>query len=174
MIKKVSLIVFLILILVANNQVFAKSTNDEWKFIVEANDTYSATDTLKNLRLAQTCNADTLTDGKIAPGTSGNFTISIETDDLGAEYDIIFDNFSNSFPENLLFTVDGQPYDIQTGFHGKINNEGKAKHTVNWNWEYEAEDEYSSEYDEDITFDVTVKAESINERVRDVLPKTGF
>lgn len=180
--KKLRIIGFIllfILLAVSNFNVYASSKNDEWKFIVKANDTYSATDTLKNLRLAQTCDEKTLMDGKIAPGTRGSFSIEIETDELGADYNIIFDNFSSSFPKNLIFTVDNEIYDIKSGFHNRLNGEGKAIHKVDWYWDFDGEDEFDSKVNTEITFDITVKAEQVNERAvpevaREVLPKTGF
>ena len=178
-IKKFILLLILMFVLIANNKVFAEENRDGWKFIVKANDSYSATDTLKNLRLAQTCDEETLMDGKIAPGTRGSFSIEIETDELGADYNIIFDNFSSSFPKNLIFTVDNEIYDIKSGFHNRLNGEGKAIHKVDWYWDFDGEDEFDSEVNTEITFDITVKAEQVNERAvpevaREVLPKTGF
>lgn len=192
-IRKISLILVFIVVLIGKNQAFAESTKEGWKFIVEANDTYLATDTLENLTLAETCDEATLINGTIAPGVTGSFSITVETDDLGAAYDIIFDNFSSNFPKNLVFTVDDEIYDIHTGFHNQLNGEGTAKHTVNWYWDYDGEDEFNKEADTNITFDIRVKAEQVNERaisdteleteketetkseiIRDVLPKTGF
>lgn len=172
--RKILMLVITLIVLI-NQNVFANTVTAEWKFKVSANDTYSASDTLENLKLAETCDEKTLTNGTIAPGTRGSFSIVVEADELGAEYDVIFDNFSSNFPENFVFTVDGQVYDINTGFHNKLNGTDSFTHTVNWIWEYEGNDEYVERDVSEISFRITVTASQVNERaVRDVLPKTGF
>ena len=176
--KRIS-ILGIILLLLINQNVFA-NISDGWNFIVKAKDSYLVTDTLDNIKLAETCDEQTLINGTIAPGTCGNFSIIIETDELGAEYNIIFDNFSADFPENLKFYVDSEEYDINTGFYNKLDYKGIATHTVNWIWEYEGDDEYVERESSEISFRISVKALQVNERIiaeqiiRDVLPKTGF
>lgn len=39
----------------------------KWVFNVTGNDSYSSEDTISNIKLAQTCDVKTLTNGKIAP-----------------------------------------------------------------------------------------------------------
>ena len=84
----------------------------KYVFNVSANDSYSTADTIANLKLGQTCDATTLVNGKIAPGTSGSFDIVIdaENSDVGIEYEVSFED----------------------------NNENKTiTHTVTWEWPYE-------------------------------------
>lgn len=45
----------------------------KYVFEVSATDTYSSANTIEKLVLAQTCNNNTLINGKIAPGTSRKF-----------------------------------------------------------------------------------------------------
>ena len=60
----------------------------KYVFNVNAKDSFNSTDTLSNLTLAKTCNVNTLTNGKIAPGTSGSFDIELDTMVLMLELDI--------------------------------------------------------------------------------------
>lgn len=61
-----SIILFLILIFISGNIMTVQAT-EEWKFFIEAKDSYNSTDTLKNITLAQTCDETTLIDNKVAP-----------------------------------------------------------------------------------------------------------
>lgn len=132
-------------------------------------------DDLKDLKLAEVCTPETLVNGKIAPGTSGSFTIKVSTKvaEVGANYEIVFDNFSNNFPTNLKFYVDGTEYDLSSGFIGTINandlNNQTKEHTVTWKWPYETEDIAVNDpidtnngiNNEDVSFDITVTATQV-------------
>lgn len=158
----------------SNNEI-----NSEWNFTVLGKDSFDATDRLENLKLAMVTDEKRLINGKIAPGTSGSFSITVDTNGslLGAAYQIKFENFSDTFPKNLKFKVDNQDYNLETGFIGIVDAKANAKpvtHTVDWDWAYE-KDEQTDYYDtldgkmsKDITFDIVVEASQLI-----VLPKTG-
>lgn len=143
-----------------------------WNFEVTGTDTFNARDNLKGLKLAQVCTPATLVNGKLAPGTSGSFTITVSTrgTEVGANYGIVFDNFSNNFPTNLKFYVDGTAYNLSSGFTGTINandiNNQTKTHTVTWDWPYETGDATVNDpidtnngiNNKDISFDITVTA----------------
>lgn len=93
---------------------------------------------------------------------------------LGAEYQILFENFSSEFPKNMKFEVDGKAFDINTGFSNRIEEKGLYTHTINWYWDYDEKDEYIEKDISDITFDITISASQLREEIRTVLPKTGF
>lgn len=151
----------------------AKASIAKWVFDVSASDSYSESDTIESINLAETCTPETLVDGNIAPGTEGSFDIVIDTtgNEVGIDYAINFTNLPTNFPKNLVFSVDNQEYDLATGFTGNIAANAKGKQvtkTVNWKWLYEAENEsdIASEDVEDtedgitaakdLTFDITV------------------
>ena len=86
-----------------------------------------------------------LTNGKIAPGTGGEFTINIDGTgtEVGIDYDVKFNNEQNK-PTNIVFTYNGQKYNSLTSMadaiKGTINaNESnkKVKITIGWEWKYE-------------------------------------
>lgn len=171
-IKKI-LVIFISVILLIRNTGYANSL-DEWKFTVNASDSYLFSDTLSNIKLAQTCNEETLINGKIAPGTSGSFSITVNVEKLGAEYEIVFDNFSSNFPDNLIFIVDNEKFDLNKGFSNRIENSGRVTHTINWYWDYEGNDYYNTQDVSNITFDITIFASQLSKPIRTILPKTGF
>lgn len=139
----------------------------KWVFEVSGTDTYSDTDNLQSINLAQTCEETTLLDGQIAPGTNGSFDIQIDASEseVGIDYVVAFSDIPTKFPQNLKFYVDGNEYDLSSGFSGNIaaNNTDKViTKTVNWEWAYETEngditDTLDGIADEnDLTFDITV------------------
>ena len=100
-----------------------------------------------NFDITSTVNADTLVANKIAPGTSGEFTIIVKnTSDVGADVTIALGEISNK-PENLKFykTKSGSTYSDElapgTGsVNGKLkanNASGEVEVTIYWNWAYE-------------------------------------
>lgn len=117
----------------------------KWAFNLNGNDTYSSTDTIKNLTIAQTCDEKTLVDGKIAPGTSGSFDIVIDTEgsEVGANYEVKFSLANdNALPTNLKFKLDGADWNYTDGISGKIDADASSKeitHTIAWSWDYETE-----------------------------------
>mgnify|MGYP003302086622 CR=1 FL=1 len=97
----------------------------------------------KTINLASTVDKETLIDGKIAPGTSGTFEISVDASgsEVDLDYTIEFANEKNK-PNNLVFVYKGLNYkslsDIKIS--GKIENykENKVKNeSITWKWNYE-------------------------------------
>ena len=66
---------------------------------------------VQEIRLASTCNNQTLVNNKIAPGTSGSFNIKIDAtgSDVGINYNITFAQEENK-PQNLKFVYGGIEY----------------------------------------------------------------
>ena len=100
---------------------------------------------VQTIKLASTCNNETLVNNKIAPGTEGSFNIMVDGtgSDVGFDYSIKFDNESAK-PTNLKFIYDKQEYnsiaELETAVSGTIhaNDEDKTRTiTINWKWNYE-------------------------------------
>lgn len=120
---------------------------------------WSFNSTLKNngtlatentILLQNTYDTETLTEGKIAPGTSGNFDIEIDAtgSDVGISYEVKFieQEGKEVKPTNLKFSIDnGETYyssihDLEDELKGIINADDKSKiKTINikWLWPYE-------------------------------------
>lgn len=139
----------------------------KWKFDISGTDTYSQSDTIENITLAQTCDEKTLIDKQIAPGTSGSFDIIIDSTDaeVGIDYEVTFSNIPTNFPKNLKFFVDDKEYQLEEGFTGTIDANDTEKvlvKTVNWSWEYETENGDNDDTQDgladanDVKFDITV------------------
>lgn len=151
--KKI-LIVFAIIFIIAMSfligQVYAKYASQikgqgsadiaSWNFKV--NDKESQ---IQTISLNSTINNKTISNNKIAPGTSGNFKIKIDATDseVGIGYIIKFENETNK-PTNLKFTYENNTYnsisDLQEKLIGTIgaNDVNKTKEiNINWSWPYE-------------------------------------
>ena len=111
-----------------------------WSFKVNGQ-----TEEVQSINLASTCNNETLTGNKIAPGTEGAFNIVIDGNDsdVGIDYKIDFEN-ETSKPQNLKFIYNDVEYDsitkLESDLSGTINanDEEKTKTlTINWKWDYE-------------------------------------
>ncbi len=119
----------------------------KYVFNVTATDSYNSTDTIDNLIFAQTCDEKTLINGKIAPGTSGSFDIVVDSTgaEVGINYEISFsNNTEHDLPKNLVFTLDGENWNINDKITGRIdaNEENKIfNHTILWSWAYETADD---------------------------------
>ena len=93
----------------------------------------------KNVNLSNTINKNSLIDGKIAPGTSGSFEISLETNN-NIKYQLKFKS-KNDKPQNLNFQIKGKDKKYKTleemsnELYGNIKN--KKTITINWQWEFE-------------------------------------
>lgn len=114
-----------------------------WAFKVNGEETV-----IQNISLAESYNESTLTGGKIAPGTSGEFNIIVDGSgsEVGIEYNVTFTN-ETSKPTNLKFIYDGQEFnsikDIEQLLSGSINanDENKSKLiNIKWIWEYQTGD----------------------------------
>lgn len=142
----------------------------KWSFIVNNN-----SEQIETIKLTDTVDEKLLANGKVAPGTGGEFTINIDGSgtEVGINYEVKFTNERNK-PTNLIFTYEGKQYknlgEISEVIKGNINaNEiNKTKEfTIGWEWKYEtgtqAEIVNNDKIDTqegisnlDYTFDVTV------------------
>ena len=99
---------------------------------------------IENIQLVSTVNKETLVNGKIAPGTSGQFFINIDGtgSEVGIDYDVKFSNEKNK-PTNITFSYGGQNYKSLseiTDMKGSIGIDETSKTRriqVLWTWEYE-------------------------------------
>lgn len=111
----------------------------KWSF--KANESTQQFDTIK---LMQTVNEETLTAGKVAPGTSGRFSIKIDGtgSEVGIKYTVDFINEKNK-PTNLRFRYNGKEYkslsDLNNIISGNISVNKNQIRTVyiDWSWPYE-------------------------------------
>lgn len=147
----------------------------KWFFNVSANDSYSDANTIDGLKIAQTCDEKTLVNGKIAPGTSGNFDIVVNADEseVGLEYVVTFtEENSRTLPTNLKMTLDGKEWSLADGISGKIDANASSKevtHTISWTWDYEtANGDIADTTDGTNGFDYTYTVEAIGTQVRPV------
>jgi hypothetical protein len=132
----------------------------KWSFnggLREGNQTTTST----KISLADTIDADTIADGKIAPGTSGKFSIIIDA--KGSNVDIDYDVSvveQTQKPENLYFIYNNTKYTTLNGlindlkkssdtsakeFFGTIShddNSNEVKYEISWEWPYELKDTY--------------------------------
>ena len=99
---------------------------------------------IQNIQLVNTVDKDTLVNGKIAPGTSGQFFINLDATDseVGVDYEVKFENEKNK-PSNIIFSYSGQKFHSLseiTAIKGKIgvDEENKSRRIqILWTWEYE-------------------------------------
>ena len=84
-----------------NSQIKGKGNAEiaKWDFKVNGDETQ-----VKSVNLKNTNNKDTLTEGKIAPGSQGFFEIIVDTSeaDVSIDYEIKFENETQK-PTNLIF-----------------------------------------------------------------------
>lgn len=113
---------------------------------------------VQEIRLASTCNNQTLVNNKIAPGTSGSFNIKIDAtgSDVGINYNITFAQEENK-PQNLKFVYGGIEYSSIKELEGKLSgmieaNERDKTRTINvrWQWDYETGRDLSQINENDI------------------------
>lgn len=111
-----------------------------WSFMVNGSEEETQT-----IDLASTIDNGTLADNKIAPGTKGAFTITIDAtnSEVGVHYDLNIENETQK-PKNLFFVFEGQNYSsIEQIFRITSNTidanaENKTREiTINWEWPYE-------------------------------------
>ena len=100
---------------------------------------------VEEIKLASTCNNETLVDNKIAPGTKGSFDIIVDAtgSEVGINYNITFTEEENK-PQNLKFTYDDVEYnsieELESNLSGTIdaNAENKTRTlNIKWEWPYE-------------------------------------
>ena len=128
----------------------------------------------KSVTLRNTVTKSTLVNGKIAPGTSGEFTIILDAtgSEVGVDYILGFLNERNK-PTNITFTYNGNNYKSLSeigDIKGTIGITGERTKTIKiaWTWSYQtgATDETKLANDEidtrdgtsllDYTFDIYV------------------
>lgn len=121
--------------------------------------------TTKSISLADTMNSsDSITKGKIAPGTSGSFKIIVNAagSEVDVDYDVLLASEESQKPKNLYFKCNdlvegsGQKFyslaemlkvneeTQRSNMSGKITtsqNEEPKEITVEWEWPYESTDE---------------------------------
>ena len=112
----------------------------KWSFKVNGQ-----TSTIEKISLIDSAEQNKLIDGKIAPGTSGQFEILIDATgcEVGLEYKVEFQNETTK-PNNLKFEVENIQVnsikELESLLVGTIaaNDETKTKNiTVKWYWPYE-------------------------------------
>lgn len=127
--------------------------------------------TSDNINLASTYDSSTLVNGKIAPGTSGNFKVIVDTTgtETGLNYEVKFDSITGSKPSNLVFTYNNSVYtsleELSEGIKGNIpaNAENKILSLeIGWAWAYETsaegdiQDTLDGQNISNYNFDVTI------------------
>lgn len=98
----------------------------------------------KNINLGSTVNKSTLVDGKIAPGTSGEFVITLDAtgSEVDMDYSLEFTNEENK-PQNLCFSYQGKQYKTLAAIGeiiGKIRYSDVSRTVgipILWEWSYE-------------------------------------
>ena len=100
----------------------------------------------KTIKLTNTVSKDTLVNGKIAPGTSGEFKIILDARDseVGVDYTVRFMNEKNK-PTNVVFSYMGEKYKSLTKIGdiiGTIKPTGDKTQviTISWEWPYQTGD----------------------------------
>ena len=100
---------------------------------------------VQTISLGSTYDSSTLVNGKIAPGTEGNFQIIVDAtgSDVGIDYKIKFSDETTK-PANLKFYYQEVEYnsilELGDALSGTINadDENKAKtFDIKWKWNYE-------------------------------------
>lgn len=151
-IKKVGTIVMAILLIIsiqaigityAKYIVGEKATGEaeiaQWAFQIKKDG-----EKTKNINLASTVNNNTLVDGKIAPGTLGQFVITLDATgaEVNATYSLQFSNEKNK-PQNLSFSYQGKKYKSLSeigeikgtiGYSEVVRTRGIL---ISWEWSYE-------------------------------------
>lgn len=111
----------------------------KWSFTVGKN-----SEQIQNIALSNIVDKNTLVNGKIAPGTSGEFFIDIDGtgSEVGIDYEVKFSNEKNK-PSNIVFSIGEQKYKSLSEIKEMkgnigINDSSKTRRVqVNWKWEYE-------------------------------------
>lgn len=119
-----------------------EATVAKWSFKVNGKADNLGTITLGNT----TAENSKVADGKVAPGTSGKFSVELNADgtEVALDYTIKFENLSDTFPTNLKFYTDAahttEISDITTaGMTGTIGLSDSKTKTVEiyWAWDYQ-------------------------------------
>lgn len=110
-----------------------------WSFRIEKDEN----EDVKTIRLADTSNKETLLNGKIAPGTSGQFYLKINAvgSEVAVDYKVTFGNEKNK-PDNIIFKYDGKTYSSLSEIDAIQGTMGLTDYKsqlikVEWAWPYE-------------------------------------
>ena len=110
-----------------------------WSFRIEKDEN----EDVKTIRLADTSNKETLLNGKIAPGTSGQFYLKINAvgSEVAVDYKVTFENEKNK-PDNIIFKYDGKTYSSLSEIDAIQGTMGLTDYKsqlikVEWEWPYE-------------------------------------
>ena len=141
-----------------------------WKFKVNENE-----EKMQTISLSSTVNNITLANKKVAPGTSGNFQINLDStdSDVGVFYTINFENETRK-PTNLKFEYRGDIYPdlgrLRNVIIGTLCADATDKTktiTIGWNWPYET-GETEEEIEKNNRID-TEEAKKINDYTFDIV-----
>lgn len=112
-----------------------------WSFRIEKDE--NEDEDVKTIRLADTSNKETLLNGKIAPGTSGQFYLKINAvgSEVAVDYKVTFGNEKNK-PDNIIFKYDGKTYSSLSEIDAIQGTMGLTDYKsqlikVEWEWPYE-------------------------------------
>ena len=123
-----------------NSQIRGKGNAEiaKWDFKVNGEETQ-----IKSVNLKNTNIKESLTEGKIAPGTQGFFEIIVDASeaDVGIDYEIKFENETKK-PSNLIFRYENieskSLKDLEeTGSIKKEDTEKIKIFEIEWEWKYE-------------------------------------
>lgn len=117
----------------------------KWSFLVNGKDAVKG-ESLGTINLGEkTYTAQTIAEGKIAPGTQGSFDVVIDATgtEVGLDYKVVAKNVQN-MPANMYFVVDGTEYksldEVAAAISGHFDANAASKEvtkTINWKWDYE-------------------------------------
>lgn len=143
------------------------STTAKWKF--KSSEDFSTTP----IKLNDTIKRNTVAVNKIAPGSSGEFDIVIDTTgcETEVEYEVLISNEINR-PTNLLYNIDGNSKryaSLQELLNENVNgnigvNDVKTRtFTIKWGWDYSTsiendriDTQYATSSNLDYTFDINI------------------
>ncbi len=156
-------IVLAVLILCAGGYSYAKYITElkgnggmdiaKWSFKVN-----DGSKEISTIKLSDTVDETKLLNGKVAPGTGGDFTIKVDGtgSDVGIKYTVKFENEQNK-PTNLIFKYGDQQFktlsEVKNAVDGTIdaNEADKVKNIkIDWEWPYETSNESSIEENDKI------------------------
>lgn len=118
---------------------YENSLNRNYTFDVSANANQT-----NHVNLYNTLNIDSLANEKIAPGTNGQFSITI-TASQKLNYEIKFESL-NIKPKNLCFKLKSKSpkysslEELEKYLKGVITKDETKKFFIEWSWEYEIND----------------------------------
>ncbi len=166
---RVILVIITVLLVFVAGYTFAKYITEvdgagsakvaKWSFVANAGQ-----DEITDIKLEDTVNKMSLVDGKIAPGTGGNFDIVIDGTGSEVSIDYSVEVVSEvNIPDNLRFGIDGEEctYSSLAALvderlqNGRINydTDQYVVHTISWQWPYESDDDYADTLDGEAALD---------------------